>query len=39
VAALGIVVENLRREKQRSVAALQVAAQGIRRSMLSLSGR
>lgn len=37
VAALGIVVTNLNREKQGLVAALQVAAQGIRRSLISLS--
>lgn len=39
VAALGIVVPNLKREKQGLVAALQVAAQGIRRSLISLSER
>ncbi len=39
IAALGMVTANLRRDKQASIGALQVAAQGIRRSMLSLSGR
>lgn len=35
VAALGIVVARLRRDRHRLVAALQVAAQGIRRSLSS----
>jgi DNA-binding IclR family transcriptional regulator len=35
VAALGIVVPTLKRDKPRLVAALQVAAQGIRRSLAS----
>jgi hypothetical protein len=39
VAALGIVVASLKGDKPRLVAALQVAAQGIRRSMVSLSER
>ena len=39
VAALGIVVPSLKRDKPRLVAALQVAAQGIRRSLVSQSGR
>jgi DNA-binding IclR family transcriptional regulator len=39
VAALGIVVPTLRRERPRLVAALRVAAQGIRRSLISLSER
>lgn len=37
VAALGIVVPTLKRDKPRLVAALQVAAHGIRRSLTSLS--
>lgn len=37
VAALGIVVATLKRDKPRLVAALQVAAQGIRRSLVALS--
>lgn len=37
VAALGIVVASLKRDRDRLVAALQVAAQGIRRSRLPLS--
>jgi DNA-binding IclR family transcriptional regulator len=39
VAALGIVVPALKRDKPRLVAALEVAAQGIRRSLISLSER
>jgi DNA-binding IclR family transcriptional regulator len=39
VAALGLVVPTLKRDKARLVAALQVAAQGIRRSLLPPSGR
>lgn len=39
VAALGIVVASLKGDKPRLVAALQVAAQGIRRSLVSLSER
>ncbi len=39
VAALGIVVPSLKRDRPRLVAALQVAAQGIRRSLISLSER
>jgi DNA-binding IclR family transcriptional regulator len=39
VAALGLVVPTLKRDKARLVAALQVAAQGIRRSLLPASGR
>jgi DNA-binding IclR family transcriptional regulator len=39
VAALGIVVPSLRRERDRLLAALQVAAQGIRRTLVSLSER
>jgi DNA-binding IclR family transcriptional regulator len=38
-AALGIVVASLKRERDRLVAALQVAAQGIRRTLVSLSER
>ncbi|HZC70099.1 MAG TPA: IclR family transcriptional regulator [Jatrophihabitans sp.] len=38
VAALGIVVTSLKRDRDRLIAALQVAAQGIRRSLLPLSG-
>lgn len=37
VAAVGVVVPSLRRDKLRLVTALQVAAQGIRRSLMSLS--
>ena len=39
VAALGIVVPTLRRERPRLVAALRVAAHGIQRSLISLSER
>jgi DNA-binding IclR family transcriptional regulator len=39
VAALGIVVASLKRDRGRLVAALQVAAQGIRRMLVSLSER
>jgi len=39
VAALGIVVTSLKRDRGRLVAALQVAAQGIHRTLVSLSGR
>jgi DNA-binding IclR family transcriptional regulator len=39
VAALGIVVASLKRDRDRLVAALQVAAQGIRRMLVSLSER
>lgn len=39
VAALGLVVPTLKRDKARLVAALQVAAHGIRRSLLPASGR
>lgn len=39
VAALGIVVASLKRDRDRLVAALQVAAQGIRRSLVPLSER
>lgn len=39
VAALGIVVPALKPNKPRLVTALQVAAQGIRRSLISLSER
>jgi hypothetical protein len=35
VAALGIVVPDLRRDKARLVAALQVAARGIARTLAS----
>jgi DNA-binding IclR family transcriptional regulator len=37
VAALGLVVASLKRDRQRLVASLQVAAQGVHRSLLSLS--
>jgi DNA-binding IclR family transcriptional regulator len=37
VAALGIVVPSLKRERTRLVAALQVAASGIGRSLVELS--
>jgi DNA-binding IclR family transcriptional regulator len=39
VAALGIVVASLKRDRGRLVAALQVAAQGIRRTLVPLSER
>lgn len=39
VAALGLVVATLKRDRARLIAALQVAAQGIHRSLVSLSER
>lgn len=39
VAALGIVVASLKRDRDRLVASLQVAAHGVRRTLLSLSER